>query len=343
MKLNRLTLANFRSYEEATFEFHPQMTAITGANGSGKTNILEAIYLLGMTKSFRDQPAELAHTGSDWFRVEADFSPTLPLAFKWSDNRKTIELHGDAVAPGEYLGTVPVVLFEPSSMDMVRGTPSLRRAWVDRILCFSDRAYLTALVQYRRILRQRNHLLRHKQSSREQLFAWDVILSEHADYIVGQRAQFITEINKQLTTRYQSISHTQDEVEINYRSTVPIENYREKLLNELERRVERDLRFGSTSVGPHRDDIDLIYNGQALAHYGSRGENRTMVLALVLSELEYLRQHARSAPILLLDDVLSELDERRQQKLLSGIKGIQTIVTSTSMPDDIGKHARIEL
>ncbi|MEX0749008.1 MAG: DNA replication and repair protein RecF [Candidatus Saccharimonadales bacterium] len=343
MAINKLQLNNFRSYNKVEFEFNPKMTAIVGANGSGKTNILEAIYTLSMTKSFRGPLATTVQTGSDWFRIEAKLDSNETVAMKWQDSQKTMLFNEDAVSPQEYLGTLPVVLFEPNHLDMVTGPPTLRRQWLDRVLSFTDRQYLRALLHYRRSLRQRNNLLRRTHINQEQLFAWDVILSEQAEYIVKRRRSLVAAVAKSIPQQYRSIAHTEDKVGLRYRTNIPAKDYREQLLALLQQRLVQDRRMGSTGVGPHRDDILLTYNGLPLAQHGSRGENRTAMLALTMCELAYMRRHARSEPILLLDDVLSELDESRQQKLLSDITDVQTIVTSTTMPSDIGEHARIQL
>ena len=342
MTLTNLRLANFRSYEEKEVEFHPRVTAIIGPNGSGKTNIVEALYVLGMTKGFRDNPAAMARDESEWFRLEAQADKD-SFALSWKDGVKKITKNENELSPHEYLGEFPVVLFEPSSLSLVKGSPSLRRQWLDRVLSFSDKAYLRALVQYRKGLKQRNALLRRADASSDEIFAWDIILSEHAEVIATARKKMLDDIEADFSESYSDISKSSDVTTIKYRSSITVDGYREKLLMQLQNRLSMDRRMGGTSVGPHRDDIELIYNGKSLARYGSRGENRTAVLALIMCELGYIQKRLNTPPILLLDDVLSELDEKRQKALLRGIEGVQTVLTSTDIQKDIGAHSTTKL
>ena len=342
MSLKSLKLANFRSYEEVEFEFDPEMTAIVGPNGSGKTNVLEAIYTLSMTKGFRDNPADMVRGDEEWFRIEADVDGD-KLAISWKDGAKKITRNDKEMTPHDYLGSFPVVLFEPSSLMMVKGAPALRRQWLDRVLSFSDKKYLVSLLQYRKSLKQRNALLRQPGIRSEEIFAWDMILSEHAEYIAKKRSKTLESMRRNFSKHYKKISGSDENVVIEYTMNIDNDDYRNQLLDQLQTRLERDKRMGGTSVGPHRDDIGLLYNDKPLSQYGSRGENRTAVLALVLCELEYLSKKCKLPPVLLLDDVLSELDESRQKSLISAIKGIQTILTTTEIDTDIGKHKRIDL
>ncbi|MEX0934663.1 MAG: DNA replication/repair protein RecF, partial [Candidatus Saccharimonadales bacterium] len=316
--LKSIKLTNFRSYKGRGFNFSKGVNLIVGPNGSGKTNILEAIYVLGMSKGFRGSSEQICRGGDNWFRVEGEFKTleSSKIAISYQDGEKKIVVNDKKLLPSEYIGLIPVVLFEPNSLSLVGGPPATRRQWIDRVLSLTNKEYLRSLMKYRKVLTQRNALLRRSNLVKDQIFAWDVIMSEYGEYVVNKRRQFLEEISPLFTNHYQQISKSKDKLEIEYKSNIDANgNYRDELLSQLQIRVIRDSRMGGTSVGPHRDDIDLSYNNKSLSQYGSRGEYRTAVLAMVLAELEYLKKSSSSSingstnnsPILLLDDVLSEL------------------------------------
>lgn len=344
MILTNLKLVNFRSYTEEEFEFDTGVTVILGPNGSGKTNILEAIYMLGMTRGFRGLNQQLVKSGQDWFRVEAKLGEGKELVVTWKNGQKKIVYDQQEIKPQEFIGYMPVVMFEPGSLQTVYGPPNQRRRLLDRILSFTDKKYLKALLQARRILKQRNSLLRQHSVKKDQIFGWDVLLVEQADYIRTRREELLGHLNQLLTKTYKDVSQSNDDLTLRYNSKTLSDNYADELLKQLEKNIDTDFKHGSTSVGPHRDDIDIMYNSQPLVDVGSRGEVRTTVVALVLAELAYLKQNASSQPILLLDDVFSELDENRQSALLENISDVQTLITATHVPPQLeNDYARIEL
>lgn len=344
MSLKKLKLVNFRSYTEEEFSFDPNVTVILGPNGSGKTNILEAIYMLGMTRGFRGLNQQLVKSGEEWFRVEAEFSDDKELVVTWKNGQKKIVYNQQEVKPQDFIGSVPVVMFEPGSLQTVYGPPYQRRRLLDRVLSFTDKKYLKALLQVRRILKQRNSLLKQKAVKKDQIFGWDVLLVEQADYIRVRREELIKHLNRLLSKTYKDISRSSDKLTLNYNSKTTSDNYADELLRQLEKNIDMDFKYGSTSAGPHRDDIGILYNGQSLVDVGSRGEVRTTVASLVLAELAYLKKNADSRPVLLLDDVFSELDENRQTALLENISDVQTIITTTHIPPQLeNSYARIEL
>ncbi len=350
--LKNIKLSNFRSYKGRGFNFSKNTNLIVGPNGSGKTNILEAIYLIGMSKGFRGSSQQMCRGDSGWFRVEAQFNGE-KVAISYKNEQKKIVLGDTPLTPQEYLGTIPIVLFEPSTLSLIDGAPQLRRQWVDRILSQTNKEYLRSLIKYRQVLKQRNNLLRKIKNSngntslKQQVFAWDVIMSEYAEYIVVKRLELINEIAPKVTKYYHDISSSKDQIKLHYKSNIDtqsgVDKYRDDLLSQLQIRVDRDSRMGGSSVGPHRDDLQLNYNDQLLSQYGSRGENRSTMLAMTLAELEYLKKNSTNPPILLLDDVLSELDDTRARSLISAIKGVQTIITSTHELDVLGKYEKIDL
>lgn len=344
MTLSTLKLTNFRSYEDREFAFDPRSNVIVGPNGSGKTNILEAIYMLGVTRSFRGLPQQIVYTGQDWFRVHATNTNGDDIAVAWKNKQKHFSYNTKEVKPQTFIGSVPVVLFEPGSLHLVYGAPRERRQLLDRILSFTDRQYLTSLLQLRRILKQRNSVLRKDTLKKDQVFGWDVLLVEQAEYIRSRREELLQYLNSRVPEVYKDIAGSDDQIAVTYSSKTANDSYTDELLRQLEALIDTDYKYGSTSAGPHRDDVKIAYNGQPFAEVGSRGEIRTVVVSFVLAELEYLRHHAGSEPLLLLDDVFSELDETRQSALLDYVGEVQTIATATHPPQQLQTgYATIEL
>jgi DNA replication and repair protein RecF len=335
MPLSTLQLTNFRSYPDREFNFDADKTVITGPNGSGKTNILEAIYLLGMSRSFRGSPARMARHGQPWFRVSAWTSDRNQLAVIWQQKQKQLLRQGEQVKPRDFIGYLPVVLFEPGGLGLIYGSPSYRRHLMDRILSFSDSQYLTSLLRFRRILKQRNSLLRRGEVSKDQVFGWDVLLVEQAAYIRRCREDLVAFFNQSVPAIYRDITGDQNQIEFTYASKTGNKDYPDELLRQLAASIQTDFTYAVTGYGPHRDDMAVTHNSRPLAEVGSRGEVRTATVALMLGELSYIRQHARSEPLLLLDDVFSELDERRQAALLEHIHETQTIITATHPPQQL--------
>ena len=334
MRLQQLHLQQFRSYSEATFDFTSGINVITGPNGSGKTNILEAIYTLAFTRSFRDSPAQLARHGSDWFRIWAQLDNSDEIALRWVQREKRCEYNQQPQKPQDFFGTVPVVLFEPGMMDIVYGAPQRRRRWLDRVLSATDNSYLRALLRYKRILRQRNSLLRSQREVRDEVFGWDVLLVEQAVYIKEQREKLIHFLDDHFGVVYSEVAGEETQVRLQYRSRVVQETtYKDDLLAALEAGFVRDQRYGFTTSGPHRDDVVLQKDGQPFSVAGSRGEVRTATLALTATESRYIYKTRGEQPVVLLDDVLSELDEQRRHRLLGAVEGSQILLTTTELPE----------
>lgn len=336
MVLERLELHNFRSYRQYKTNLHPHLNLVIGPNGSGKTNLLEALYVLARAKSFRASDEELIYHGEDWFRLLATSTKQ-----EWQVSyqlhpakQKKIKLGKKTVKLENYIGKLSVVLFEPTDLNIITGAPADRRRWLDAVLAGLDGRYFKTLVQYRRVLKQRNTLLRSEPKNlANQLFAWDVKLAELGQYLFAKRQQLIKYFAEHVAEQYQSISQHKISINTMYatRFSDKTANYGAWLLDSLNRHMKRDQILGSTSDGPHRDDILIEFAGKPIQSLASRGEVRTMVLVYKILELKYIEEHTKTQPLLLLDDVFSELDARRRDFLLAQLAPYQSIITATDL------------
>ncbi len=331
MPIDSLKLANFRSYSQQVFTFSPGVTLVVGANGAGKTNLLESLYVLATTKSWRARDRDLVRHTADWYRLEgAAAKTTIELVYP-TGGRKRLKVNQTNIKPEAYLGSLPVVLFEPDSLKIINGAPEERRRWLNQTLIQSHPQYWQNLLAYRRVVNQRNHLLRQKQRAaiEDQVFAWDVTLVELAAQLVDLRAKFIAYVNRRLPSLYRQLAGAKPALHLTYQTGLGEGEYSEQLLKGLNQKLQRDIRFGATSLGPHRDEVAVALGHKPAAVVASRGEVRTLVLALKLAQLQWLKRHTDKQPMLLLDDVFSELDQTRRLRLLAKLDKVQTIITTT--------------
>ncbi len=334
MNLSQLVLYNFRSYEERRFDFSPEITVLSGSNGVGKTNVLEAVYVLLRGKSFRDSDEHLRKYDTVWWRVTGhlgDHEREVRFAPEQSVYKQLIV---DGVNRGRfsYKQQLPVVLFEPDDLLLIHGSPGMRRAYLDNLLISTLPSYRTNLSRYERALLQRNNLLKRNSSSeflKDAVFVWDIALSEHGAKITEARLQLVDQLNEKLSQHYSNLSGGKDELRIEY---TPTHRDSHALVRELSKNLEKDALRGFTSTGPHRDDISFVLNGKDARTSASRGEIRTIVLALKYAELNLLKGLSDNNPLLLLDDVFSELDQDRQTALLAQTADVQKIITTTHAP-----------
>jgi len=335
VRLQTITLYNFRSYEESLFEFSPDTTVIAGQNGVGKTNILEAIYVLLQGRSFRDADEQLLNYESDWWKVHGVFDEfERELRYQPSQQRSK-QLYIDGAQKGRftYKHQTPVVLFEPDHLLLVHGSPSLRRAYLDTLLMALSPTYRSTLAKYERALQQRNNLLKKKLpylQLKDAVFVWDVALSEYGSEIQLAREKLIETLNNSLGGYYSALAASDHTLEVVYEPTA--KGGLHALAHLLSNSLEKDMARGFTGVGPHRDDITFLLDAKDAKVTASRGEVRTIVLALKYAEIAELTANDSTMPILLLDDVFSELDAERQAALLANTSGIQKIITATHPP-----------
>jgi DNA replication and repair protein RecF len=333
MRLTGLELTNFRSYERAAFELHPDVTLVVGPNASGKTNLLESLYVLASTKSFRAKDRDLVRHEQDFYRIAAQAGEEeYALGFSMADGRaeKKITHGGVKRTLVGHVGQIQVTLFEPSDLALPSGPPDGRRRYLDFILCQTDRTYLKTLQQYRRVLKQRNALLDgfDMERIREQIFAWDVKMAELACEIYERRQGLLEVLNEAIPLLYAEIAGAGELVELEYVPSVD-GVYAERFLETLARNLTRDLAAGFTTIGPHREDFKVRFKNNDITAVASRGEVRTVVLACKLAELQYAEARTGIRPVLLLDDVFSELDRDRRSFLLNRLRDHQTIITTT--------------
>jgi DNA replication and repair protein RecF len=331
--IKNLRVQHLRSHDAFMIEFSPEVTIITGANGSGKTSLLEAIYVSLQGSSFKGSDSDLLKKETPWWRIDISFDDEVNRVVKFDPEKATsrkqfiIDDKTTARIPAKL--KYPVVLFEPEDLRLLHGSPARRRQFIYRFISQLNPLYGPALRKYERSLKQRNNLLKNALISNDELFAWNISLAEHGSFIIEQRIAFIEQINQNLGTLYQEIAGTHDSVSVHYSHTF-VGDIKQKLLNELHTHLERDRYLGNTSVGPHRHDVVFEINTSPALSVASRGEVRTIVLALKFLEVAIIEQLIGKQPIILLDDVFSELDANRQQLLTSQLKGHQIIITSAT-------------
>ncbi len=342
--IKRLQLNHVRSHTRADFTFTGGMNAIVGPNGSGKTTILESLYTLLRGSSFKGSIAEIAQYGSSTFRMQLELhaekrQQQRALGFQQVEeaSQKKWQIDGSTSARLPLARRLPVVLFEPDLARLISGGPERRRSYLDQIAAQLDIEVAIAQNRFERTLRQRNQLLKqlreNKTAMQDELFIWNTQLARLSETIVSARFSVLELLQKEISSYYKDLGGV-DSVLLSYASKVTNEpkNYASRLLQFLETSVPRDIVLGYTAFGPHRDDIAVQLANQPALERASRGEVRTLVIALKLLETELLSNHfAKSGmqPILLLDDVLSELDLVHQERVLAGFKNHQVFLTTT--------------
>lgn len=329
--ITSLRVQHIRTHAEYSLRLSPGATQVTGANGSGKTSLVEALYIALQGSSFKGGDNDVLQTGAPWYRIDVGYDDGTVRTVKFdpsrSSGKKQFVFDGKTHYRLGYQHKQPVVLFEPEDLRLLGGSPSRRRQFIDRFISQLDPQYALSVRRYDRALKQRNTLLKRPQVTADDLFVWNVSLSEYGAYIISRRIHFISELNDRLGDVYAFISHTNDNVAIRY-SYQTVDNLKQKLLNELHARTERDRMLGYTSTGPHRHDVLFDFNDNPALSVASRGEVRTVVLALKFLEVAIIEAITDKKPIILLDDVFSELDKDRQATVVEQFKTHQTVVAS---------------
>lgn len=347
MKLESIEVGNFRNYENAKLEFHPKTNILYGDNAQGKTNILESIYVCATTNSHKgSKDKELIRFGEDeahirMFLTKREMTHKIDMHLRKSKG-KGIAIDGVPIKrSSELMGLAYVIFFSPEDLKIIKNGPSERRRFVNMELCQLDPLYLYDLAEYNKVLMQRNKLLKQisfSPSLESTLSIWDEKLIEYGEKIIVRRQQFVDELDKIVLQVAKNLTGEKEIIKTLYEPDVSAGNF-EKVLAESK---ERDMKFCSTNVGPHRDDLCFMNGELDLRKFGSQGQQRTCALALKLAEIEIVKKSSQDCPILLLDDVLSELDRNRQNYLLDSIHDIQTIITCTGLEEFIDSRLTLD-
>jgi len=333
MKINKIELEDFRNYDKQEIELKNNINIFYGDNAQGKTNILEAIYIAAMGKSFRTRKEkELIGFEKKYAKIIIEFQKkdregNIKIEI---NEKKNIYLNGIKINKlSEIVGNINIVMFSPDDINILKNGPSARRRFLDIMISQLKPAYLYHLNAYLKTLEQRNHYLRqikNENKSREFIEVWNEKLAEHAEKIFEYRLEFIQKIKEKINCFHRKITNEKEEIKIKYLSTC---EKKEFYLKKLKQDLETDIQRGYTGCGIHKDDFLVFINGKQVNIYGSQGQHRTAILSLKLSELEIVYDEIGEYPILLLDDFMSELDQRRIQSFLNNINETQVIITCT--------------
>lgn len=346
MILKSLELANFRNYEELNISFDKGTNILYGDNAQGKTNILEAIYVSATTKSHKGSKdkeiinfdKEEAHIRTYLEKENVETRVDMHLR---KNKSKGIAIDGQKIKKAaDLMGLLNVVFFSPEDLSIIKDGPAERRRFADMELCQLDSFYLYNLNHYNKIIGQRNKLLKDmyfQPELKETLNIWDSQLVSFGSKIIERREQFVKQLGDIIFDIHKKLSGGKEELVIAYEPDVSIEDFEKQ----MKYNQDKDIRLKQTTTGPHRDDFSFVVNGVDIRKYGSQGQQRTAALSLKLSEIELVKKTSKDTPVLLLDDVLSELDSNRQNYLLNSIGNIQTIISCTGLDEFINNRFEI--
>ena len=346
MKIKQLKLKNYRNYDLLELDFDSSTNILYGDNAQGKTNILESIYMCGTTKSHRGtKDRDMIRFGQEEAHIEAVIDKK-GVPFEIDIHLKNNSPKGVAINKMpirraiELFGIVNIVFFSPEDLNIIKNGPSERRKFIDLELSQLDKVYLSDLSNYNRIVNQRNKLLKDVYDRKdliETLDIWDLQLVNYGKKIIDRRNKFIVELNEIVGKVHEQLTGGKEHLQIYYEPSASSVDFE----TNLKKNREKDIKMKSTSVGPHRDDICFMADGLDIRKFGSQGQQRTAALSLKLSEIEIVKKVINDTPILLLDDVLSELDKHRQNYLLDSISDIQTLITCTGLDDFVNNRFHI--
>ena len=346
MYIESIELNNYRNYRKVKVEFGKNTNILYGNNAQGKTNILESIYMAATTKSHRGtKDRDIIRIGEDeshirLFLRKRDVSHKIDMHLRKSKN-KGVAIDGIAIRRAtELYGLLNVIFFSPEDLNIIKNGPAERRRFIDLELSQLDKVYLNDLGNYNRIINQRHKLLKDisfNSGLKDTLDIWDIQMAEYGRKIIDKRSEFIKELNETVRKIHGNLTGGLEELNVIYEPDCTAE----KLESTICANRERDMRMRLTSAGPHRDDLCVMANGIDIRKYGSQGQQRTAALSLKLSEIYIVKRKIKDTPVLLLDDVLSELDSSRQNYLLDSISDIQTLITCTGLDDFISHQFQI--
>lgn len=347
MRILRLKLNNFRNYSSLDIRFANQFNIIYGNNAQGKTNIIEAIFLCASGRSHRtSKDSELIKNGESVFNInilieKENISQEIDIVFN-NEQRKRIKINDCPVRRiGDLMGHLNAVIFSPEDLLLIKQGPAERRRFIDITLSQIKPSYFYDLQKYAKIIYQRNSLLKEiafKRGLEDTLEVWDCHLIKTGTRIMKERIKFVSRLNELAGKRHVNLTNNEEKLSLRYNPSFDCGDHMYDLDSDglencfqdlLIRNRERELKKGNTIFGPHRDDLEIMLNGQTIKIYGSQGQQRTSVLSMKLAEIDLLKEESGDWPVLLLDDVLSELDDNRKEYLLNSIENVQTFITAT--------------
>lgn len=347
MHITSIEVGDFRNYENAKLEFHPKINILYGDNAQGKTNILESIFVCGTSNSHKgSKDKELIRMGKEEAHIrmvlqKREISHRIDMHLR-KNKAKGIAIDGIPIRKSsELMGLLNVIFFSPEDLKIIKNGPAERRRFMDMELCQLDGIYLHDLAEYNKVLKQRNKLLKqivYQPYLKDTLSIWDEKLLEFGDRIIDRRHLFVREIREIVQKISENLTGGKERITVSYEANVEKEDFK----RELNASLERDLKFCTTSIGPHKDDLCFINQDMDMRKFGSQGQQRTCALALKLAEIEIVKQNTGDFPVLLLDDVLSELDRNRQNYLLDSIHDIQAIITCTGLEEFIDSRLTLD-
>lgn len=327
MIIKSISLTNFRNHKKYHLKCNEDVTLILGENGCGKTSVLEAIYILTRGKSFRATDPDIINRDSDFYRIEIEYNNGETRVATYDQDKKTFICFDKKSRRLPKKAKYPVVLFQPSDLNLISGSPSRHREYFDHIFSEFNEEYAINLSKYEKALRQRNELLKSEYLSKDALFSWNLLLARYGSNLHKMRKEFIILINENLNPIYYSIAENHDLVFLKHKTE--LENITESTyLKFLEQNFEKDSYLGHTSFGIHRDDFEFMFNNNPADGSASRGETRSIILALKFVEALISEKKLGEKPLILLDDVFSELDNTRRKCLVNNFKDHQVIITS---------------
>jgi DNA replication and repair protein RecF len=338
MQIKKLFLQNFRNYEEESFVFDEGLNVLFGKNAQGKTNCAEAVFYLCTGSSLRIRhDKQLIRMGADYAKIVAEaqnrYGKVVIEALVF-ENKREIKINGTKITKNaDLMGHINSVFFSPGELRLIQDGPDERRRFMNMSISQTSPSYYTALLRYNKILDQRNALLKNRDVTLvlDTLPVWDEQLVKYASVIVKKRAEFVQKLAPYAQELHAFLTDGAEELKLapDKKFDGDEQEIAQTLLRRLTNNYEKDLRLGFTSVGPHRDDVDFFINGVDAKSYASQGQTRTAALAVKLAEVEIFKEYSGEYPVLILDDVMSELDLPRRKKLLKRISGVQTILTCT--------------
>lgn len=344
MWLKKISLVNFRNYEEQSVSFHEKVNLIMGKNAQGKTNLLESLYMMSLGKSFRtSKDVEMINFHQDFCRIKSTTSKEnreLDIEIVIAKEGKQIKIDGIRCSKNaDLLEHVYMVVFSPEDLKIVKDEPEKRRKFIDRELCQLKPVYYQNLARYKKVLQHRNKLLKEQVVKPEMLTVWNEGLAEYGAKIILERAKFIEKLDQISKEINLGITNGKESLFLSYESSIPcctsFSDQKQTFLKKLEENQKKDLIKRTTSCGPHKDDLKISVENIDIRHFGSQGQQRTAALSLKLAEIRLIKEETGEDPILLLDDVLSELDMERQRFLIHSLSNVQLFITTTELSEEM--------